>query len=90
MVSTLAGSGSGFWADGLGAVASFSNPTGVSVDSNGAVYVADQSNNRIRKILSSGVCLYALYFSLASSVSIACLLLQMAGDGSGGISAIDS
>ena len=55
VVTTLAGSGSTTWADGVGAAASFYNPTGVSVDSNGAVYVADQYNYRIRKVLSSGL-----------------------------------
>ena len=55
VVSTLAGSGSGAWADGLGTAASFNVPKGVSVDSNGAVYVADSTNHRIRKVSSSGV-----------------------------------
>ena len=50
MVSTLAGSGSSSFADGLGTGASFNNPYGVAVDTNGIVYVADSSNNRIRKI----------------------------------------
>ena len=67
-VSTLAGSGSYTWADGLGAAASFSNPTGVSVDSNGAVYVADTSNHRIRKVSSSGGCLDALRRGAVESV----------------------
>ena len=55
VVSTLAGSGSGAWADGLGTAASFMDPSGVSVDSNGTVYVADFSGNRIRKVSLSGV-----------------------------------
>ena len=55
VVTTLAGSGTGAWADGVGAAASFNNLIGVSVDSNGVVYVADTLNNRIRKVLSSGV-----------------------------------
>ena len=70
MVSTLAGSGTAAWADGLGTAASFKGPSGVSVDSNGAVYVADQINNRIRMVASSGVCLVALHISLAASVSV--------------------
>jgi hypothetical protein len=54
VVSTLAGSSSGF-ADGSGTNASFSSPHDVGVDSAGNVYVGDSANNRIRKIDPSGV-----------------------------------
>lgn len=54
VVSTLAGSISGF-VDGTGAAARFNMPYGVSVDGSGNVYVADLSNNRIRKVSSAGV-----------------------------------
>jgi sugar lactone lactonase YvrE len=54
-VSTLAGTnaltGS---ADGSGAAARFNNPSGVAVDANGAVFVADTGNNTIRKISADG------------------------------------
>ena len=53
VVTTLAGIGT--WADGLGTAASFNSPSGVSVDFNGAVYVADNNNHRIRKVTSAGV-----------------------------------
>jgi len=54
-VSTLAGSGNATFADGTGASASFNVPAGTAVDSSGNVYVADASNNRIRKITSTGI-----------------------------------
>ena len=50
VVTTLAGSGSPSFVDGTGTGASFNYPTGVVVDSAGNVYVADNGNNRIRKI----------------------------------------
>ncbi len=56
VVTTLAGSASATWADGNGGSASFCNPVGVVVDSSGTVFVADNNNNRIRKVSSSGAC----------------------------------
>jgi sugar lactone lactonase YvrE len=49
-VTTFAGSGTSGFADGLAGEAEFAWPRGVAVDVNGAVYVADLANNRIRKI----------------------------------------
>jgi len=54
VVTTLAGSGKPGSADGTGTEASFSVPSGVAVDENGNVYVADLANNRIRKITAEG------------------------------------
>ncbi|HEY9262475.1 IPT/TIG domain-containing protein [Chitinophaga sp.] len=47
----IGGSNAGF-ADGAGAAAMFSAPTGVAVDKNGVVYVLDRNNNRIRKVIA--------------------------------------
>ena len=54
VVSTLDGSKPGF-ADGNPAVAEFSGPLGICVDSQGNLYVADFGNNRIRKITPTGM-----------------------------------
>ena len=48
-VSTIAGSTAGY-SDGDSASAKFNNPVGLGIDSNGNIYVADDNNNRIRKI----------------------------------------
>lgn len=53
-VTTLAGSGAKGPANGLGTAASFNSPRGIAVDANGIVYVADSSNNLIRRIDASG------------------------------------
>ncbi len=56
VVTTLAGTaGQSGSADGTGAAARFFLPTGVAVDSEGNVYVADAFNDAIRKITPSGV-----------------------------------
>ena len=52
-VSTLAGSSAGN-TDGTGTTAEFDGPIGVAVDSSGALYVADSTNNEIRKIVCTG------------------------------------
>ena len=54
MISTIAGNGpSGFSGDGGSPIAAqLSAPSGVAVDASGSVYVADQGNNRIRKVTS--------------------------------------
>ena len=58
VVTTLAGTNNSYpdiFADGTGAAAKFNGPSGVAVDSNGIIYVADAGNHRIRKVTSAGV-----------------------------------
>ncbi|EFC40980.1 NHL repeat-containing protein [Naegleria gruberi] len=52
-ISTIAGgSGAGFDGDnGPAILSSLNDPCGIAVQSNGAVYIADTKNNRIRKVL---------------------------------------
>ena len=59
-LSTYAGGGAllepfNGYSDGSGVYAQFSRPQGVAIDSSGNIYVADSSNNRIRKIDSTGL-----------------------------------
>jgi sugar lactone lactonase YvrE len=54
VVTTLAGgSGSGF-ADGNGASAKFNNPNSLAIGPDGAIYVADRENHRVRRVTPSG------------------------------------
>ena len=55
VVNTIAGTGTSGFVNGIGSTAQFNTPTGVVVDSRGNVYVADESNHRIRKITPTGV-----------------------------------
>jgi len=52
-VHTIAGSGEGF-ADGNALQAQFNTPSGIAIDRNGNVIIADTSNNRIRKLSNDG------------------------------------
>lgn len=52
--STFAGGSEGF-ADGFRSQASFNTPSGLAIDADGNLYVADTGNNRIRKVTPQGV-----------------------------------
>lgn len=53
-VTTLAGSGELGYADGPGATAQFHFPGGLALGSRGELYVADEQNQRIRRIAPDG------------------------------------
>ena len=53
-ISTLAGNGITGFVNGAGAIAQFNQPQGIAVDSTGNVFVADSSNDVIRKIDTLG------------------------------------
>ncbi|CAI8886139.1 T9SS type A sorting domain-containing protein [Chryseobacterium sp. IT-36CA2] len=54
-VSTFAGNGTAGFVDGDNATAQFKNPAGIAIDKEGIIYVADQNNNRIRRITGGQV-----------------------------------
>lgn len=57
IISTVAGTGTaGIIGDGgLATEAKLNHPIGLALDSTGSLYIADQMNNRIRKINSAGI-----------------------------------
>ena len=52
--TTLAGSGTGGYADGRGTAAQFNNPFDVALDAERNLYVSEYSNHRIRKVTPDG------------------------------------
>jgi sugar lactone lactonase YvrE len=57
VISTVVGDGTAAY-NGDGIMATFAeiaSPTGVALDSSGNLYIADQGNNRIRKVSTSGI-----------------------------------
>lgn len=55
VVTTLAGDGTPGYIDAVGSAARFNEPSGLAVDSNGKIYVADAYNHVIRTVTSTGV-----------------------------------
>lgn len=54
VVSVIGGAGGFGYLDGAAAGSQFRNPSGIAVDNSGNVYVADNSNHRIRMITPGG------------------------------------
>ena len=51
IISTVAGSASGFYGDGMSAtVAEFGQPVAVALDASGNLYIGDHNNRRVRKV----------------------------------------
>ena len=55
VVTSIAGNGIYGHADGTGEAAKFFNPAGITIDGSGNLYVADTSNQCIRKVTQAGV-----------------------------------
>jgi hypothetical protein len=57
IIYTYAGNGTGSYSGDGGAAtaASIHNPYGICTDGSGNIYIADQSNNRVRKVNLSGI-----------------------------------
>jgi serine/threonine-protein kinase len=50
VVTTFAGATTSGKTEGVGSTARFNNPVGIAADASGALYIADTSNNKIRKV----------------------------------------
>ena len=96
VVSTLAGSaGASGSADGTGGAARFHSPTGITIDGQGNLFVADTENNTIRKITPAGtVTTFAGQAGVSGSIDGASASFNMPGgvalDGSGNLFVADS
>jgi sugar lactone lactonase YvrE len=55
VVTTVAGSGSPGYQNGVGTNAQFNVPVGICVGANGDIFVADRQNRRIRRVTPAGV-----------------------------------
>src|SRR5205085_12111469 len=57
IINTIAGTGTaGFSGDGASPMAAqLNNPAGVAVDATGNLYIADTSNNRVRRVTPNGI-----------------------------------
>ncbi len=54
LFATIAGNGTAGFTDGEGSLVRLSSPTGVNFADNGQLLIADEGNNRLRRIVSTG------------------------------------
>ncbi len=80
VVTNYAGSGLAGVTNGIGTAATFFTPTGIAVDANRNVYVADYGNNRIRKITPEALPITLLSFKAAVAGNYARLQWQTANE----------
>lgn len=67
VVTTLAGTGSPGYTDGIGTQAAFNEPVGIAVDKQGNLFISDQANYRIRAIKT---CLTTSSNAIVTPISI--------------------
>lgn len=65
VVKKLSGAGGEGYSDGESVLARFRKPRGFAVGQKGTVFVADRSNNVIRKISASGLSFFVYNFVLS-------------------------
>jgi len=81
IISTIGGIGTaGYSGDGGPATAAeFNDPIGIAVDANGNVFIADNNNNRIRKINTTGI--ISTYAGTGYGAGLATCTACYSGDG---------
>lgn len=95
VVTTLAGGLGQGSTDGTGIAAKFYLPTGLAIDANGNIYVADEENNKIRMVTPAGVVTTlagsGLFYSTDGTGSAASFTgpLSISIDGSGNLLVVE-
>ena len=70
VVSIVVGSIVSGYVDGVGTVAKFNYPTGISIDSKDNVWVVDSGNNLIRKIVVPPYCAVGFYWTGSACAAV--------------------
>ncbi len=66
----MAGSGTGAFLDGLGTSASFNVPMDLMLDPSGNIIVCDRSNQKIRKVSTSGTFYFTLFYFILFEIGL--------------------